>query len=100
MSLGRFHFQDIENTGSMWIDAGDSWAARSSWDNTISGEATVCVYNSSDLFDNVCSEVRASFFAISRLPYMKQSIKESTARNSFSLKTCIAVSLKSDMAIY
>eukprot|EP00752_Nemacystus_decipiens_P017872 g16022.t1 len=46
----------IENTGSMWIDAGDSWAARSSWDSTVSGEATVCVYNSSDLFDNACGE--------------------------------------------
>ncbi|CAM9230207.1 unnamed protein product [Ectocarpus sp. 12 AP-2014] len=48
--------QGVENTGSMWMDAGDSWAIRSSWDGTISGEAIVCVYDSDDLFDNACSE--------------------------------------------
>lgn len=48
----------IENVGTLWIDTGESWAARSSWDSNISGEAAVCVYNASDLFDNACSEVR------------------------------------------
>ncbi|CAM9449851.1 unnamed protein product [Ectocarpus fasciculatus] len=48
--------QGVENTGSMWMDAGDSWAIRSSWDSTISGEAIVCVYDSDNLFDNACSE--------------------------------------------
>ncbi|CAN0131448.1 unnamed protein product [Scytosiphon promiscuus] len=46
----------IENAGSFWIDAGDSWALRSSWDSTSSGEAIVCIYNSSNIFDNACGE--------------------------------------------
>ncbi|CAN0394441.1 unnamed protein product [Pylaiella littoralis] len=48
--------QGVENTGSLWIDAGDSWAARSSWDTTLSGEAIVCIYNSTDIYDNACGE--------------------------------------------
>lgn len=57
----RFHIiisQGVENTGSLWIEAGDAWATRGSWDNTISGEASVCIYNNSDAFDNACAEVR------------------------------------------
>lgn len=57
----------MENTGSIWIDAGDSWAARSSWDGTVSGEAIVCVYNSSDAFDNACGEVSEAFVFLGNL---------------------------------
>lgn len=77
-SLRLFPLQGIENTGSMWIDAGDSWAARSSWDSTISGEATVCVYNSSDPFDNACGEVRASFNVYPARNNRSQEVYQST----------------------
>lgn len=49
--------QGVENVGSLWVDAGDAWASRGGWDNNVSGEAIVCVYNSSDYVDNACGEV-------------------------------------------
>ncbi|CAM9344953.1 unnamed protein product, partial [Choristocarpus tenellus] len=47
--------EDAPNNHKAEIDVGDTWSSTGFWDSSESGEALVCVYDSSDYSNNGCS---------------------------------------------